>query len=116
MKNARSLLAYILVALVISFSVGGENVVFSETSIAQNERSDAYFSEHSSINSLFVQPTVSTIAGHFVAKQVLSSFLLSKAVLLLPTPQYHSTLCVARSLSVQQRRVAYVIYPFHDFL
>ena len=116
MQRTRTIIAYFLIVLVLTFSAKADCLVFPEGSAAHQEQSNSSFSEYSRLSSLYVHSTDNTAHAPLAVKHLKSAALLKNVVLLLPTQQFHSTRSVARNLLLQLKRVAYVIYPFHDFL
>ena len=116
MQRTRTIIAYFLIVLVLTFSAKADCLVFPEGSAAHQEQSNSSFSEYSRLSSLYVHSTDNTAHAPLAVKHLKSVALLKNVVLLLPTQQFYSTQSVARNLLLQLKRVAYVIYPFHDFL
>ncbi len=116
MQRARQIFSYLLIALVLSFSVRANCVVFAENHVAPTNQSTTSFNTYLGLESLYIHSTDNATHAPLVVKHLKSVALLRKVVLLTPTQQFYSTQCVARNLLLQQNCVAYVIYPFHDFL
>ncbi|SDB88838.1 hypothetical protein [Williamwhitmania taraxaci] len=115
MPNAKKILSYLLIALVLSLSVKFQGNAVSEIPTSDNDRSAAFFSVYGGVNSLFIQPTEKSTSAQFSSIDLRANFLLRRIVALLPTVPNVATESVAQSLSFRECRVAYVIYPFHDF-
>lgn len=116
MQQARTIIAYFLIALILTFSAKADCLVFPESSVAHHEQSNSSFNEYSGLSSLYVHSTDNTAHAPLAVQHLKSAALLKNVVLRLPTQQFYSTQSVARNLLLQLKRVAYVIYPFHDFL
>lgn len=115
MQRAKTILSYLLIALVLSLSVKVQGNVVSGSTPAERDWSQSYFSEYNGINSLYLQPTDKSVSAPLSVIDFRANFSLRRAISLLSTPHYVTSVSVARELSLKVCRVAYVIYPFHDF-
>ena len=116
MQKARIIISYLLVVLVLSLSVKVQGIVVSESANTVKDWSHAYFSESRGVNSLYLHPAHKSMAAPLPVMDFRANYLLRKVILLQPTPRFVATVSTAQRLSLQVSRVAYVIYPFHDFL
>lgn len=115
MQKIKSILSFVLLALVLSISFHIEGMAYSD--ISKTERNTAScLSNSTGLKSLFILPTDIKTNTPLSFQTIKPVFLLVREVFLSPAPYCHSTIFIAYKLSLQTWHAAYIIYPFHDFL